>query len=585
MIRAPRLVVPWESRWQSFRTALKPALARSRPRWDGECSLAHANFRSTLASSLLHIALISLVARSAFVQVSPEPQVPLLPENVNIVYFSGSLPPINDAGGAKPGRSGAQGGRAAKRQEQEIKISNEPESADVIAQVQHLNLPRKLRPTANLIALVAEEAPAQVNANAKLRLPDANTVLPIAPSPESLVQQIRQIKAPELQAQVVPPSVEALAQPIHQLEPPDLRTQIVPPPVEIPVTKSTDLSRLTIPNDLTPVVLPPFAARKRPAAPIVSEVAPVQLANNSDSHVLNQLLQSSGTARATLAKQSSGAAANGNSQNGTRASEYVISATIGPEVGLPAQAKPGSGRFSPSGGPTPGLGEKGTGTGSSAGSGEGAAVNTLKGPGAAISGNGPGVPSQATKGNSLGVGKGGSGTGEGQNAGITIRGNTIQLASFAAAEPPLPSVKLPLGPRKPPSVTIIASSRSGGAVNRYGALPGGKVYTIYLDTPAGTATLEFANAQASTRGFEEELTAPEPITTDLPLSLRGARILLQCKMDRDGVMHGFRVLESLGNNLAPAVISALENWRFRPVLQRGESVEVDAIIGLNVQVH
>jgi hypothetical protein len=56
-------------------------------------------------------------------------------------------------------------------------------------------------------------------------------------------------------------------------------------------------------------------------------------------------------------------------------------------------------------------------------------------------------------------------------------------------------------------------------------------------------------------------------------------------MDREGVMHGFRVLESLGNNLAPAVISALENWRFRPVLQRGESVEVDAIIGLNVQVH
>jgi len=583
MIRAPRLVIPWESGWQSFRTALKPALARSKPRWDGECSLAHSNFRSTLASGLLHAALIVIVARSAFVQATPQPQAAFFPENVNIVYFSGSLPPINDAGGAKPGRSGAQGGRAAQRPEQEIKVSNEREATDVIAQVQHLNLPRKLEPTANLIALVAEEAPVHI-VNAKLHLPDAHTVLPIAPSPESPVQQIRQIKAPDLQAQVAPPPVDALTQPIQQLQPPDLKPQVVPPPVEIPIVKSADLARLTIPNDLTPVVLPPFAARK-PAPPIASDVAPVQLANNRDSHVLNKLLQVSGGSNATLAKQSSGAASGGNSQNGTRASEYVISAAIGPELGLPAQARAGSGRFSPSGGPTPGLGEKGIGTGLSSGSGEGAAVNTLKGPGAATSGNGPGVPSQATKGNSVGVGKGGSGSGEGGDAGITIRGNTIQIASFAPTQPPLSSVGRPLGPRKPPAVTIIASSRSGGAVNRYGALAGGKVYTIYLDTPAGTATLEFANAQSNTRGFEEELTAPEPITTDLPLSLRGARILLQCKMDREGVMHGFRVLESLENNLAPAVIAALENWRFRPVLQHGESVEVDAIIGLNVQIH
>ena len=306
MIRAPRLLVAWESRWQSFRTALKPALARSKPRWDGECSLAHSNFRSTVASGLLHAALIVIVTRSAFVQVSPQPQVTLFPENVNIVYFSGSLPPINDAGGAKPGRSGAQGGRAAKRQEQEIKVSNESESADVIAQVQHLNLPRKLEPTANLIAIVAEEAPAQVNVNAKLRLPDANTVLPIAPSPESPVQQIRQIKAPELQAQVVPPPVDALTQPIQQLQPPDLRSQAVPPPVEIPVSKNMNLARLTIPNDLTPVVLPPFPAQKRPVTPTVSDVAPVEVSSSGDPHILGKVLQTSGASNATLAEQSPG---------------------------------------------------------------------------------------------------------------------------------------------------------------------------------------------------------------------------------------------------------------------------------------
>jgi len=123
-------------------------------------------------------------------------------------------------------------------------------------------------------------------------------------------------------------------------------------------------------------------------------------------------------------------------------------------------------------------------------------------------------------------------------------------------------------------------------VNRYGALSGGKVYTIYLDTPAGMATLEYANPAGSQQtGFGEELTAPEPITTDFPPNLRGASILLQCKMNRDGAMHGFRVLEALKEDIAPAVIAALGNWRFRPVLQNGESVEVDAIIGLNIQIH
>ncbi len=359
MIRAPRLLVAWESPWQSFRASLKPALARSKPRWDGECSVARSNFGSTVASSLLHAALILIVGRSASLQAPQQPQAALFPENVNVIYFSGSLPPINDAGGAKPGRSGAQGGRVAQRHEQVIKISNEPVAIDAIAQVHHLNFPRKLEPTANLIALVAEEAPASV-ANAKLHLPDANTVLPIAPAPESPVQQIRQVKVPELQAQLVPPPVEVLAQPIQQLEPPDLKPQVVPPPVEIPIIKSTDLARLTIPNDLTPVVLRPVAARK-PASAIVSDVAPVQLANDRDSHVLSKLLQVSGGPKATLIKQSSGAASHGNSQNGTREREYVISAAIGPEVGRPAQANAGSGSFSPSGKRDPGSAKKALG--------------------------------------------------------------------------------------------------------------------------------------------------------------------------------------------------------------------------------
>jgi hypothetical protein len=190
------------------------------------------------------------------------------------------------------------------------------------------------------------------------------------------------------------------------------------------------------------------------------------------------------------------------------------------------------------------------------------------------------------KGNSLDPGKGGSGNGSVQNAGISISGNTIQIGSFAATLPSIdPMTQKPLGPRKQPGITIVGTPRSGGAINRYGALPGSKVYTIYLDTPAGLATLEYASSSGQGQNFAEELTAPEPLTTDLPQNLKGTTFVLRCKMDRDGVMHGFQVLDAIEKNLTPALIAALENWRFRPVLQNGESVEVDAIIGLNVRTH
>jgi hypothetical protein len=173
-----------------------------------------------------------------------------------------------------------------------------------------------------------------------------------------------------------------------------------------------------------------------------------------------------------------------------------------------------------------------------------------------------------------------------QNAGITVNGNTIQIGSFAATPNSIPiATEKPLGPRKQPGITVVATSRSGGAVNRYGALPGNKVYTIYLDTPAGLATLEYATAADQSQTFGEELTAPEPIATDLPPKLKGASFVLRCKMDRDGVMHGFQVLDAIEKSLTSAVIAALESWRFRPVLQNGESVEVDAIVGLNVRTH
>ncbi len=44
-----------------------------------------------------------------------------------------------------------------------------------------------------------------------------------------------------------------------------------------------------------------------------------------------------------------------------------------------------------------------------------------------------------------------------------------------------------------PGITIVATSRSGGAFDFYGKLPGDN-YTVYVDTSIGTVVMQFAEA-------------------------------------------------------------------------------------------
>ena len=94
-------------------------------------------------------------------------------------------------------------------------------------------------------------------------------------------------------------------------------------------------------------------------------------------------------------------------------------------------------------------------------------------------------------------GPGGAGTGTNGNPampGVSVKGgnsNVVTLPSFIreltsrrgrGARTPVP---LTIGP----DITVVASSRSGGAFNFYGAQKGDKVYTIYIETALGTAVM------------------------------------------------------------------------------------------------
>ena len=139
-----------------------------------------------------------------------------------------------------------------------------------------------------------------------------------------------------------------------------------------------------------------------------------------------------------------------------------------------------------------------------------------------------------------------------------------------------------LGPRHAPSITVIGSATSGGALKRYGELMGGKVYTIYIQTRLGTAVLEFAEQPSSAQHFEADLTAPEPMESEIPADVRNSRMVVACVIGPDGVLRNLRVLESAATDMSAKILAALQGWRFRPVLRGDQAIAVDAILGFDI---
>jgi hypothetical protein len=133
-----------------------------------------------------------------------------------------------------------------------------------------------------------------------------------------------------------------------------------------------------------------------------------------------------------------------------------------------------------------------------------------------------------------------------------------------------------------PSITVVGSSRSGGAFNFYGALKGDKVYTIYIDTSLGTAVMEYADPVSAAHPYAEDLTAPQPMRAELPGNLRPSRLVIACILDHSGVLRNPQVLESGGAEMTSKVLAALSAWKFRPALRGSEPIDVNAVLGFAI---
>lgn len=622
----PQLLLQWEPRWQTFLSNIKPALQYTPGRLQVEYS--KPRFHSMATSAALHVAVVSLVfsiftsgwLNGRELRVRP-------PDFSHVVYYRASeLPQISDQGGAQEGLSGKSGGREAYHPTQTIRISRGPKLVDRVVDAPHLNLPKTNDPVANLLALggpVAPSAPTESLRRSPSQSLLNQAAMPVEPAPSNPSRDVALAPKLLLPANLVHPAPRNLSRSIAQARL-GVPMSVVQPAAENTSRNLAQANLGTMPMGIVQPA-PENVARSVMEARLAAPVGVVQPSAENVSRNVSQFgalpgpahpgvapsqgvpggtgkaAESSGSGGSGTRQATAGSGGNGSGRGAGAAGPsskamgqsgaggnggpmgVIVSLHPGEEMGMTPEPILGSLAMSPSGGLTGGLGGSGGGTGIGKGTGPGSGTSG-SGPGGGKAGAGLGSDPLAKGGTSLAPGPGGTGNGAGgPTAGITVRGNTVGIPGFAAASASgLDALaNLPLGPRKTPPIIIVASPRSGGAVNRYGLLKGNKVYTIYLDTDLGMAVVQYADHSAGS--FHEELTAPELQHSEYPAGITGKlRLVVSCLIDPTGGLKDLHILETSNSEVAAKMVSALSKWRFRPVLRGDKAVEAQAIVGFGV---
>jgi hypothetical protein len=418
----------------------------------------------------------------------------------------------------------------------------------------------------------------------------------VVPPPPSVSSEGRS-SSRELAANIVPPPPSA--GPSNRGSSRTLAPDVVPP---APSTGggASGVSRMLPPAPAAAIVPPP---------PAVSAATGGTFPNTISSHNLPapevvppppsvSSASASGSARKSFSRPAEADSALAPPKNAgvSRDNSGVVASTRpGSDVGLPGKTSKGGIAISPSGGEKAGLGGSGSGTGIGNAKGTGSGVATDKpaaNTGAGKTSTGHGFDQTAHGGISTTPGPGGAGSlaaGSPAVPGVDVQGGTtvVTLPSFGSdggdPNPNLPrrsSVKSDQGP----AITIVATSRSGGVFDFYGKLPGNN-YAVYIDTNIGTVVMQFAEANPGPNAQDETLVGPEAIRADLSANLPRARMVVKCLLTTSGNLANLQVLEPGPATMTAKIMAALPGWKFRPAMRGSRPVEVNAILGFNINTN
>jgi hypothetical protein len=441
-------------------------------------------------------------------------------------------------------------------------------------------------------------APEQAtNTHPRLTLPPPSVV---APAPTQISRDINPrgpgFGAGELQNQIVPPpSSMAEASTAHRGFSGMGNASVVPPPVQL--NGAMTGSRAVAGLGSTSVVPPPVQA----GSGSLQRTTMAGMGGGGTAVVPPPPAASGGGSPSGLGRGNRGAGLGGPMDTGsvaapptsnggsTAGNGIVVSSQPGSKIGVPGNGGAGSLAMSPAGGDKTGLGGSGGGPGIGRGAGSGSGLSG-EGSGAAKEGAGHGSDTMARGGISPYPGAGGAGNGtSGKPAmpGVSVSGGSsgvVNLPSFGAdgGGPNIVARSSAGKDQAGPSITVVGSARSGGAFNYYGKLIGDKNYTIYIDTVLGTAVMQYADPSSAAHPYAEDLVAPQPMHSDLPANLRPSRLVIACILDRSGTLRNMQVLDGGGAAMTSKVLAALTTWKFRPVFRGEEPIEVNAILGFNI---
>lgn len=97
--------------------------------------------------------------------------------------------------------------------------------------------------------------------------------------------------------------------------------------------------------------------------------------------------------------------------------------------------------------------------------------------------------------------------------------------------------------------------------------------------------MQFADASPGPNAQEETLVGPEAIRADLPANLPHARMVVKCLLTTSGNLSNLQVLEPGPANMTAKIMAALPGWKFRPAMHGSQPVEVNAILGFNINTN
>jgi hypothetical protein len=199
------------------------------------------------------------------------------------------------------------------------------------------------------------------------------------------------------------------------------------------------------------------------------------------------------------------------------------------------------------------------------------------------------------------VGRGEAGRGEGGAGAGTLSIVGGAGGNSGSLDPMLPAnmvyaVPASMLPRKN-ALVVSAGPMGGGGLNIYGALHCGKIYTVFLQMPGKSWTLQFCQAKRDDRPkatsgqgtivrLDSGLVPPEPeLRFDfrrLPLPVENVHklVLLKGLIREDGSVDLLQVYRTLLPPMDEAARLAFSRWRFKPAMRDGQPVSVEILVGI-----